>query len=116
MVARRLDETPKPSRRRPATTPEAREQQMVALAFDVAQRQMEEGTVSSQVLTHWLKLGSEREKLERQKLKLEAEHLQMKSEQIASGARMEELYADAISAFHEYSGKTPDGNDDEDDY
>lgn len=116
-MARRLEGSPsEPRRGAPATSPEARELQMVNLAFDEAERQIMEGKASSQVLTHFLKLGSEREKLEREKLRLEAQHLQIKSEQLAQGARMEELYEKAISAFHEYSGKEPGEEDAEDDY
>ena len=43
---------------RPALTPEARENQMISLAVDLAEKQLMEGTASSQVITHYLKLGS----------------------------------------------------------
>lgn len=90
--------------RRPATTQEARERQLISDAYDLAEKQIADGTVSAQVLSHFLKLGSEREKLEREKLKLEARVLTSRAEQIDSGKRMEELYGQAIEAMREYGG------------
>lgn len=92
-------------RRPPGTTPEARENQLVALAIDEAERQIIAGTASSQVLTHFLKLGSPREKLERERLQKENELLEAKREQIASGGLMEELYTNAIEAMKSYRGE-----------
>lgn len=101
---RRTSESPK-TRRPPATTPEAREKQLVASAFDLAERQLAEGTASAQVITHFLKLGTEREKLERAKLNNENELLVTKRESYASGARVEELYEGAIKAMRAYTGQ-----------
>lgn len=114
MAATRKTNESSKARRPPATTPEARELQMTALAFDLAERQLTEGTASAQVITHFLKLGTEKEKLEREKLRHENILLETKAEQIASAARMEELYSKAISAMREYSGQSEDS--DEDDY
>lgn len=97
---------------RPALTPEARENQLVSLAVDLAERQLLEGTASSQVITHYLKLGSTREKAEREKLQRENELLAAKAEALKSAQRVEELYAKAISAMRKYSGQ---GGADEDD-
>ena len=52
--------------RRPALTPEARENQLISLAVDLAEKQLQEGTASSQVITHYLKLGSTKEKIEKE--------------------------------------------------
>jgi len=104
--ARRRKSEAEPIRRRPATTPEARENEMVSLAHDVAEEQMRNGTASSQVITHFLKLGSTREQLEQQKLEFEAQLAQAKIEAIAQQGRMEELYKDAISAMKMYTGST----------
>lgn len=97
----------KPIRRRgrPATTPEAREQQLVSLAVDLAEKQIEEGTASSQVITHFLKLGSTRERLEQARLENENLLLQEKVTSMASGRRIEELYESALNAMREYSGQ-----------
>jgi hypothetical protein len=93
------------TRRPPATTPEGRENQLVALAIDQAEKQIREGTASSQVLTHFLKLGSPRERLERQRLQKENEMLDAKIESIASAKRVEELYETALNAMRSYAGQ-----------
>jgi hypothetical protein len=102
--ARKRPETAKP-KRPPATTPEARENQMIALAFDLAERQLSDGSASSQVITHYLKLATSREKLEKEKLELEKTLLQARAENISSAKRVEELYISALSAMREYQGK-----------
>lgn len=103
-----------PSRsRRPALTPDARENQMISLAVDLAERQLEEGTASSQVITHFLKLGSSKERLEREKLEEENKLLRAKTENLQSQKRVEELYAEALTAMRRYSGQgVPDEPDD----
>ena len=68
MAPSRKDASPSKPRRPPATTPEARENQMVSLAIDLAEKQLAEGTASSQVITHYLKLATSREQLEKEKL------------------------------------------------
>jgi len=109
--ARNSAEPTKP-RRPAARTPEARERQLVSLAFDVAEEQMLNGTASAQVITHYLKIGSPREKLERRKLEEENALLRAKVEGMASAARVEELYEGAIKAMRAYSGEDL-GDDDE---
>ena len=96
--------TPK---RRPATTPEGRENQLISLAVDLAEKQIKEGTVSSQVLTHYLKLGSSREKLEQERLRRENHLLAAKAEAMASAKRVEELYGKALNAMRTYAGQDP---------
>lgn len=94
-----------PSRRQaPAMTPEEREDQLVALAVDLSEQQLREGTASSQVIMHYLKLATVREKLELEKIKRENSLLKAKEESIKSAERVEQLYASAISALREYSG------------
>lgn len=89
---------------RPGLTPESRENQMIALAVDLAEKQLLEGTASSQVITHFLKLGSTKERLEKEKLEEENKLLRAKTESIQSAKRVEELYLDAIAAMRKYSG------------
>lgn len=91
--------------RRPATTDESREGQIVSQALDLAERQIQEGTASSQVITHFLKLGSTREQLEQDRLRRENELLQAKVESMASAKRVEELYAAALDAMRSYAGQ-----------
>lgn len=102
---RRHSETdPPPRRRRRATTVEGREQQLVSDAIDLAEKQIREGTASSQVITHFLKLGSTREQLEQERLAHENELTQVRIESVRAQARMEELYSDAIRAMRSYGG------------
>lgn len=108
MVARRTNPTEiARSNRRPATTPEARENQLIATAVDLAERQMQEGTASAQVITHFLKLGSSREKLEQERLANEVQLLEAKREAMASAARVEELYKSALDSMRAYAGQPP---------
>ena len=109
---RRSDPEPKTSRRRPATTPEGRENQLVALATDLAEKQLREGTASAQVISHYLKLGSTREQLEQERLANENELLQAKVQSLASQGRIEELMSDAINAMRSYKGEEPLDRDD----
>ena len=91
--------------RRPAMTPDARENQMINLAVDLAEKQLEEGTASSQVITHFLKLGSSKERLEREKLEEENKLLRAKTENLQSQKRVEELYEEALAAMRRYNGQ-----------
>lgn len=118
MAARRGSDSPQPQpRRRPATTPELREQQLIAAAVDLAEQQIADGTASAQVISHFLKLGSTREKLEQKRLEQENLLMQAKIEQIRSAERIEELYQNAIAAMRTYSGQDPIPDPrDEDDY
>lgn len=93
-----------PSRRRPASTPDARESQMIELADKLAERQLIDGTASSQVITHYLKLGSSRERMDQEKISLEMELLKAKAEAIKSQQRQEELFEQAIKAMRAYQG------------
>ena len=95
------------TRRKPATTPEGRENEMVSLAHDLAEEQIRDGTASSQVITHFLKLGSTRERLEQQRLEHENELTRVKIEAIESQKRVEELYMEALTAMRSYAGDLP---------
>jgi len=99
----------------PATTPEGRENQLISLAYDLAERQLRDGTASAQVTSQLLKFGSARERLEQRKLENENLLLSAKVEQINSGKRQEELYAEALDAMREYRGEEP-RYEEEDDY
>lgn len=103
-------------KRRPATTDENREGQLVSLAIDLAEKQMMEGTASSQVITHFLKVGSTRERIEQDRLRREVELLEAKVEGLASAKRVEELYSEALFAMRTYAGQPTDTEQTEDDY
>ncbi len=98
---------------RPALTPEARENQMISLAMDLAEQQLRDGTASSQLITEFVKRGSSKYRLENEKLKEENEKLRAQTEMMQSAKRVEELYADAITAMRKYSGH---GGDDEEEW
>lgn len=107
MALRRSQETATKPRRPPATTPEVRENQMISLAVDLAEKQMLAGTASAQVINHYLKLGTTRERLEQEKLTRENELLSIRAEAIASAKKVEELYALALNAMRSYAGHEP---------
>lgn len=90
---------------RPALDPEVRENQLISMAVDVAEKQMREGTASSQIITHFLKLGSIKYQLELVKLQKEVELTDAKAKHIKSQEKIEELYNNALSAMKDYSGQ-----------
>lgn len=92
------------TRSSPAKTVEARENQLISLAVDLAEKQLREGTASSQLVCHYLKLGSTREKLEKERLEKENELLRAKTESLRDSKKTDELYANAILAMKTYSG------------
>lgn len=96
---------------RPALTPEARENQLISLAVDLAEQQLRDGTASSQVITHFLKLGTTRAELEKEKLRIENRKTEAQIKSIESGEEMKEVYEKALKAMRNYSG-----NGDNDEY
>lgn len=96
----------KPLRKlRPALSEEARENQLVSLAVDLAEKQLQEGTASSQVITHYLKLGSSKEKIEKEILMKQKDLIEAKTQSLQSAQRIEELYKNALDAMRSYSGQ-----------
>lgn len=94
----------------PPMTDEGRENVLIGLAIDEAERQIRNGTASSQILTHYLRLGTTREKLEKERLEKEIEMLRAKTEVLESTKRVEELYSNALNAMREYSGTGSDND------
>ena len=90
---------------RPALSPEARENQLVSLAVDLAEKQLRDGTASSQIITHYLKLGSTKEKIEKEILEKQKELIEAKTQSLQSAKRIEELYKNALDAMRNYSGQ-----------
>ena len=97
-------ETESKSIRRKAITTDARENQLINLAVDLAEKQLMEGTASAQVITHYLKLATTKERLEREILEKQRDLLTAKTEVIRSDRRSEELYAEALEAMRRYQG------------
>lgn len=98
------------SRGRPATSPEQREDELINLAVDLAERQLRDGTASTQVIVHYLKLGSTRGMLEQEMLQHQTKLVQAKTESLQSSKRIEELYTNALEAMRIYGGNI--GGDD----
>jgi hypothetical protein len=104
----------RPRRRAPALTPEDREDQLISLAIDLAEKRLIDGTAPNSVINHYLKLGSTRERLEKEKLQKENELLRAKTESLQSMKDIQELYQNALDAMRSYSYN--DGDDDDYDY
>lgn len=103
-------------RGRPALSPDARENQMIALAVDLAEKQLREGSASSQVITHFLKLGTSRNELEKEKIRAEIEEKKAKVKAIESGEEMKVLYENAIRAMRDYAGYGGEEDEYDDEY
>lgn len=88
----------------PAQDPVAREKQLINLAVDLAEKQLIEGTASPSVVTHYLKLASTRETLEREILEKQAELIKAKADSISQAKDTEEMVKQAIDAMRTYSG------------
>ncbi|AWN03253.1 hypothetical protein PBI_CAMILLE_6 [Microbacterium phage Camille] len=114
MVAKRDSGTPAPRRRRPATTPEAREQQLGSYAYDLAEKQLLDGTASAQVQLHFIKANSIREQLELERLRKENLLTEAKIASAGQADRMEALLTDAMRAFTDYRGGFEEADDDDD--
>jgi hypothetical protein len=91
---------------RPGLTPESRENQLISLAIDLAEKQLREGTASSQVIAHFLKLGSTTAMINKTILEKQKDLIVAKTEAIKAGERIEELYSNALNAMRMYSGST----------
>lgn len=102
-----------PKKLPPATTPEGRENQLIVLAIDLAEKQLAEGTASSQVISHFLKLGSTKERLEKEMLQSQKELIQAKTENIKSSKKSDALFANALNAMRAYSGREEEYEDEE---
>lgn len=96
---------PVPNQYPPAATPEARESQLISLAVDLAEQQLRDGTASAQVITHYLKLGSTKERIEREILERQKDLITAKTDNLKSAKRVEELYENALKAMRQYSGR-----------
>lgn len=101
-----------PPRRRRASTPEGRDNQLISAAYDLAEEQLLNGTASAMVITHLLKAASAKTKLEEEKLRKENILLQARAEALESQKNVEALYKDAITAMRSYQGE--DVEEDED--
>lgn len=107
---------PTKKKSRPAISAEARENQLIALAYDVAEERLRNGTATSQEVCHFLRLGSMKERKELELLSKKIELDSAKTEALQSAKRIEDLYANAINAFKSYRGDQEEDEDDSDIY
>lgn len=91
-------------RQTPARTPEARENQLIGLAMELVEQQLRDGSVTSQVLTHFLRLATVKEKLQNEKLRSDLKVAEAKIKQIESQEDIKEMYSQALAAMKSYSG------------
>lgn len=103
--------TSKPRKRRPATSPEDRENQLIAMAYDAAEERILNRTATSQEICHFLKLGSSKERIEKEIMERQRELITAKTEALKAAKRMEEVYEKAIQAIQLYSGEIDDEED-----
>lgn len=100
------NEEPKRRRQSPAKSLEARENQLIALAVNLAEEQLRSGKASSQVITHYLKLGSTRDRKEQEILQKQSDLLTAKTKVIESTQTSEALYKEALEAMKKYGGSS----------
>lgn len=93
-----------PRTSRPAIDPDARENQLIALAVDLVEQRLRNGTASSQETTHFLRLGSSKARYELEKLRLENELTKAKTESLHAQQHADEMFEEAIKAMQKYSG------------
>ena len=98
----------KPRKRRPATSPEERENQLIAMAYDAAEERILNRTASSQEIVHFLRLGSSKERVEKEILERQKELITAKTEALKAAKHLEEVYENAINAMRLYSGEIDD--------
>ena len=103
-VDRAKESTSTKRKRAPASSPEGRESQIISMTYDLAEKQIAEGTASSQTMHHFLEAGSTKRKLEKEKLLQENALLKAKIEALKSAKSTEELYANALDAMRKYNG------------
>lgn len=111
MGNRKAAKSSEPQMMRPALSEEARENQLISLAVDLAEKQLREGTASSQVITHYLKLGSTKDRIEKEILKSQKKLIEAKTESIQASKENKELFAKAIEAMRIYSGAGEDDDE-----
>lgn len=89
---------------KPARTPEARENQLISLAYDLAEERLRNGTASSAEVVQLMKWGSKQTRLEQELTETKMELMKAKKEALEASTRMEELFEDAMRQFRRYNG------------
>lgn len=97
-------------------TPEGMESYLINLAMTRAAEMLEKGNAPAQIISHFLKLGTEKAKYEREKLKAETQLAVSRADLVESQRRSEETAAEALEAFKRYAGFSEEEDEDEEDY
>ena len=103
-MAKVMNSSASKKKRRPALSPEAREQQMISYAMDLVERRLLNGTASASETVHFLKQATARAELEKRKIEAEIEEKKAKAKAIETGEEMKEMYENAINAMRIYQG------------
>lgn len=106
------DQRPTPRRRTPARTPLEHESVLISKSLSLIEKQIDEGSVSSAVLSIYAKAGTERDRLEKERLRNENAVLLKKVESMEAVADVKDLLTEALQVFRGYAGE----DDDEDEY
>lgn len=101
------------SRSKPARTPDARENQLISLAYDLAEQRLRDGTASSAEVVQLMKWGSKQSRLEQELNKTKIELMKAKKSALESSQRIEELFDSAMKQFRRYNGVFDEGEDDD---
>lgn len=115
-LKKKTDESSPKKRLPPASTLEARENQLIALAYDLVEQRLLDRTATSQETTHFLKLGSTKERIEKEILERQKELITAKTEALQSAKHMEELYNNAVEAMKRYSGRSDEEDSGDDSF
>lgn len=107
--------TKEKSKRAPAMSLEAHQNQMISLANKCAEEQLRKGTASSQIICHYLKMGSERERLAVEQARADLELTKAKTKAIESADQINEMFTKALKVFSSYRGETDEEDEDEED-
>lgn len=102
----RIDEDAVAIASTPAMTPEDREDQLIALATNLAEQRLRDGTASNQLIAEIMRLGTTKERLQKEKLQRENEMLRAKTEAIMAQKSTDQLYKRALDAMRSYAGLT----------
>lgn len=102
-----VEETSQTNERRKSkinTSSESREKVLIELAMDAVEERIRSGKASASEYVHFLKLGTEQAKLEREKLRQENKLLEAKTQSIEQSAEIRTMIDEAMKALSVYRG------------
>ena len=111
-MAKKKAQEEQPVRHRKALSPDARENQLIALAMDVAEERMINGTASAQEIVHFLRLGSSLANLQKEETRQRVELDKAKVKAYSTNEEIKRLYEEAMQAMRAYNGSSDSDYDD----